>query len=162
METAASIVIPAGAEDGGLGEILKRADVPQDLQEYFRDVCKVTSVQLFLSYVVRKDFESELKEIIVACFRVSESFTAEQQRLYVSKARGAYRVALDVEQAIAAQSAKRAADQAETDLEKNLDPETIKQIQESWTNVHDWMLTKSMRAAPPLRNLCFVSFEIDR
>ena len=148
----ASIVISATEPDGGFSEVLDKAAVPEDLKKYLTDTCGVDTLQLLLGYVVRAQYETELAAIVKDQFKVKEGFTAEQQRLYVSKLRGAYRTAMDVEEAMKGQAAKRLQENSELDLEKPLDPGTAQELKAAWFRKHDWQPTKYMRSGPAFRN----------
>ena len=141
-----------------LMEIFAKAGAPDALRDYFISDCQLISLDLFLDYVVRQTLEQEIKDTVVEKFKVNEGFTIEQQRLFVSKARGAYRIALQMHQSLQKRSEQHAADQLEADIEKNLDPETIAQLKKSWSDLHPWQPVKSMRAAPALRNRVFREF----
>ena len=73
--------------------------MPEVVQTYPRGACSINTTSLFLDYVVRADMETEWKEIINTAFPVNAEtgITAETQRLYVSKLRGAYRIARDID-----------------------------------------------------------------
>ena len=74
----------------GKNELVKLFDkvaAPDDLTKFFFIECRLDSIDLFLDYVVRAEFEQELKEIVAGKFKVAESFSIVDQRLYISKAR---------------------------------------------------------------------------
>ena len=144
--------------DGGLAGVFAAAGVPEEVKTYLTETCMVKNVDNFLDYVVRKKFEEEISEIVKAKFAISETFTHESQRLYISKLRGAYRVALLVEESAHNQRAKKANDQTETDLERPLDPDTVKDIKAAWRARHTWDPVDTIRAAPHLRNRVYREF----
>ena len=78
-----------------LGDIFNSVGAPEDLRKYFTETCRLGDIHSFLDYVVRKDYESELRDIVKEKFQVQGEFTLESQRLFVTKARGAYRLALE-------------------------------------------------------------------
>ena len=151
--------IDVSVKDGGLGALLKSAGTPEEVQQYLTETCQITSRQEFLDYVVRANFETELKEILATKFPVSDQFTIEKQRLYVTKARGAYRLALELDKYVVAQFEKQVADRGEADVEKPLDAATLAVMKQDWANFHKWTPVKSMRAAPNLRNRVYREFK---
>ena len=73
-----------------------------------------------MNCVVRKDVWAEWTVIVAEALQVKEEFKMEEQRLHVSKARGAYRVAVLAETSFAGARSKREPGHVETDLEKPL------------------------------------------
>ena len=142
--------------------IFAKVEAPQELVSYFTETCKLVTVDLFLDYVVRDNYETELKSIVSEKFQVKEDFTAEEQRLYISKARGAYRLALEMVRSSkdrqAADAAREEQLKTETDVERDLDPEFRKALKKQWADNHDWTPHRSMKAGPPLRNRCYREF----
>ena len=47
-----------------LSEVFSSARVPYQLARYFHHTCKLETMDHFLSYVVRKDFETALRVIV--------------------------------------------------------------------------------------------------
>ena len=99
-------------------DIWSEADVPDPVMKYLGLTCCIGCVKTFLDYVIRKGMEAEWKEIVVSAFPVSVDFPMEAQTLYVSKLRGPYRVALEMEDQVAEKKNKKAKDEQETDMEK--------------------------------------------
>ena len=129
-------------------DIWTEANVPDDLQRYLGLTCSITSIKNFLDYVVREDFQTEWKDIVMSVFPVTTEFTMEAQRMYVSKLRGSYRIALEMEDQIAEKKSKKEKDKDETDMEKPLSKDDVKELKKSWRAVHDWDPSKYMIAHP--------------
>ena len=119
-----ALQIPAGLHgqtpSADLTGIFFSAGVPPHLQNYLTDTVGISTVHDFLDYVVRKDMETEWKEIIVEAFPVDDQsqVTTISQRLLVTKVRGAYRIAIELEGQLAEKKAKRTKDEEETDMKK--------------------------------------------
>ena len=149
-----------------LGQVFEKAEVPQPLATYITDTCMVTTVDDFLSYVVRGKFEEELKDVVVERFPVVEAaenvtaFTIQQQRLYITKLRAAYRLAVEAEAQANAAKERNQADKVETDMEKPLGPELEQSLAERWAALHNWQPIKSMKAAPKFKNRVFREFRV--
>ena len=113
-----------------------------------------------LDMVVCGACEAELRDLVVAKFPLSEAFSADQQRLYVTKARGAYRVAIENEQEIKEMEVEQKKNIAapEGDLECELDQTTRANVKDAWDAAHPWTPDKSMKAAPAFRNRTFREF----
>ena len=107
-------------------DIWTEAGVPDPLMKYLGLTCSIVDVKTFLDYIIRKDMEAEWKEIVDDTFPVSADFPRERQRLYVSKLRGSYRVALELEDQVAEKKAKKTKEEEETDMEKPLSSEGVR------------------------------------
>ena len=122
-----------------------------------------TSIAVFLHMVVEKDYQTELRDMVQKKFPISETFTENQQRLYVIKARGAYRVAMETVKVLKKEEddCKKKMEIAQApdgDVERELDPKTKSDLKQTWDGSHSWQLDRSMRGAPALRNRAYREF----
>ena len=140
--------------------IFDKMEMPGPLAYWLSTGLGNTSTAMFLDMVVRKDYETELKEMILSKFAVSETFPADTQRFYVTKARGAYRVAIEKEQEIKEMEVEQKKNIAapEGDLERELDQNTRAILKDAWDAARPWTPDKSMKAAPAFRNRAFREF----
>ena len=148
----------------GLRDVLAQAEVPTLLMDYISDVWLIKRLEDFLCYVVKSSYEQEWCDVVKAAFPVVaareasegqpavEAFTDPMQRIWISKLRAAYAVALRSFDAVEDATQKAKDDKMETDMEKPLDPEVERQLIEGWRRFHDWEPTKSMKAAPKFKN----------
>ncbi|CAK0807283.1 unnamed protein product, partial [Prorocentrum cordatum] len=142
-----------------LGDIFSGVGAPEDLTKYFVETCQLGDIHSFLDYVVRKEYESELRDIVKEKFPVQGEFTLESQRLFVTKARGDYRLALETVATEQQKATKAEASKGESeDAEKELDPDTRKRLKETWEAVRKWTPDRSMKPAPALRNRVYREF----
>ena len=142
-----------------LVQILQRSDVPEPLINYLTTTCGNTTIEMFLDMVVKKEYEAELRDLIKAKFPVGKDFSDDQQRGYVTKARGAYRIALEAVATTKADAEEAKKTKApEGDIERELDPETRANLKRTWDSNVTWQPDKTMKGAPSLRNRCFREF----
>ena len=142
-----------------LTEVLKQNNVPEPLVEFLTTTCGNTTIEMFLDMVVKADYETELRDMVKAKFPVSEAFTADAQRIFVTKARGAYRIAFEMAAAGKAEAEEAKRTKApEGDIERELDPETRASLKKTWDASTSWSPDKTMKGAPALRNRCFREF----
>ena len=117
-------LVRVNAEDQGLDSIFQQVELQQPLKDYLVKVCKLQTTSDFLGYCAASTFETELMEVVKAKFPVVEAtetvtgFTMEEQRLYVSRARSAFRLALQVQAQLVADNAKPKEDTSNPDLER--------------------------------------------
>ena len=155
---------PPAAPAVSLTDLFKKVEAPEELITFFVTTSKLASVDLFLDYVVKDKYEVELKEIITEAFPVADSAegrTLVDQRLLVSKARGAYRLAMEYKESEKQNRDKSEALKTDADMEKDIGETEKKRLKETWNKTHDWLPDPSVRAAPHLRNRVFREFHAE-
>ena len=80
-----------------LQAIFTKLELPEDLATWLSTGLSNTSISMFLDMVVRKEYETELRGMVRSKFVVSDTFKEDKQRLYITKACGAFRVAMETE-----------------------------------------------------------------
>ena len=157
------------ADDQGLVQVYTASSLPGPVVAYLTESCQIKSITDLVMYVATSTWEKEIADVVKGKFPVKEAkaategaaavlaFTAEQQRLYVSRARAAYKLALDVaEKAKNEQNKTIEKDDAEhPDVDRPLDAATIEQLETQWSAEHTFRFISHMRPAPQFRNKIF-------
>ena len=76
------------------------------MKTYLTTDCGIVTTTDLLGYLAEGPFETEIKEVLVGKFAVSEHLTVEAQRLYVSRLRAAYKLGVDTDKRIRAEAEK--------------------------------------------------------
>ena len=159
-----------------LEAVFERAETPIELCTFIKSTLKLKTISDMVSYVERKDYEREWKDILMGAFPVVpasaavaavaatadapardavpevEAFTVVDQRFLISRMRTTYRVAMGVENDEEEDKKNAKRDAYEADMEKPLDPETQKHLKKAWKDNHGWEPVASMKGAPKFRN----------
>ena len=159
-----------------LTAVFEKADTPQELRHYLQDTLELARISDLVGYVERETYEREWKELIVGAFPIVQAreavearaatedqrgheaspavpgFTAQQQRLLISRMRSTYKVAMGVEREEEETQKTAKEDAYQADMEKPLDPETRRRLKKQWDDLHDWQPLASMKSGPKLRN----------
>ena len=159
MATAINVAVT----DQGLHQILSNTEVPEPLIQYLLVGCSLRHTTDFSSYVPQGTYETEIADIVKGKFPVVaaadgvEGFTAEQQRLYVARARAALKLAFEVQQRVKTETEKEAAkeDLSHPDMERPLDTATIERLDDEWLKKYSFRFIAHMRPAPAFRNRVF-------
>ena len=129
------------------------SSVQDQVADYIIEACGVANTTDFLNYFARANFEKEIEDMAKDKFKLTEEFEIETQRLYTSRARAAYRLAIEVSDRVKAEADKpKVQDTDHPDQERPLDPVTVEQLEKAWTELHKWKQIAPMRPAPPFRN----------
>ena len=136
------------------------ADAQQEMRDYFVKTCGIRTATDFLGYFAAGAFEAEIAEVVKSKFPVKEAaenvpaFTAETQRLYVARARAAFRLATQVKDRVVAESSKPK-EEVHPDLERPLDNQTIQELEKTWKDLSNPKFINELRPAPAFRNRVF-------
>ena len=149
-------------EDQGLNAVLDARQVQAVVKTYLTAGCGIGTTTDFLGYFMEQTFETEIKTLLEAKFPVGdpskdEGVAMETQRLYISRLRGAYRLALEVDKRIKQEAAlpQPPKDEEANDLEKPMDPTSIERLDSTWTATHQLKFINFMKPAPQFRNKMF-------
>ena len=155
-----STAVQVSGEDQGVKQIFTQTGTQQALQDYFVKVCGICTATDFLGYFAAGAFEAEIAEVIKSKFPVKAAagevpaFTAEEQRLYVARARAAFRLATEVKDRVATEASKPK-EEVHPDLERPLDNQTIQELEKIWKDVSNPKFINELRPAPAFRNRVF-------
>ena len=145
-------------------DVYDKAETPVQMQTFISSVLGLDRLQDFLSYVARKDYETEWKAIVEGAFPVTPAreagegvdavvaFTLQDQRFVIAKMRTTYRIAMECLDEDATVRAKQREDEVTADYEKPLDPATKEELADSWDRDQKWQPVPSMKVAPKFRN----------
>ena len=160
--------IDVAVADQGLQQIYESAQVQKPVSDYLSDLCGVATTTDLLGYFAVSTFEAEIKEVLAAKFPVVAAtdegppeMKIETQRLYISRLRAAFKLAMETDRRIKAEAAKpaEAQDKDCLDLERPLDPASVEKLEKSWDELHPKLkFIGFMRPAPHFRNRLFREF----
>ena len=156
-----SSTVQVSGDDQGLKQIFTQADTQQQVQDYFVKVCGIRTATDFLGYFAAGAFEAEIADVIKGKFPVKAAagevaaFTAEEQRLYIARARAAFRLATQVKDRVAAEAAKPKIEESHPDLDRPLSNETIQELEKGWKEMDGPKFINELRPAPAFRNRIF-------
>ena len=158
--------VSVSGTDQGLKQIFELTNMPQELVKYFIEECEIPHTSEFLSHVAATTFETELKSIVEERFpaRAAEgegenlvpAFTRDKQRMYVARARSAYKLATEVlnKNKIEQEQATKP-EELSSDLERPLDNKVIESLDQVWMDTYNFKFISHMRPAPQFRNRIF-------
>ena len=140
-----------------MSKVLETAQVQATVVTYLKDTCNIATTTDLINYFAEAAFETEVKEVLVEKFPVSDTFKTEEQRLYISRLRAAYRLAQEANLRLKSESQKPAEikDEDNVDLERALDPASVDRLEATWMQVHGFKLVNFMKPAPQFRNRLF-------
>ena len=154
-------------EDQGLQQIYESTQVQNPVSVYLSEVCGVATTTDLLGYFAVGTFEAEIKDVLAAKFPVTPAtegtpaMTIELQRLYISRLRAAFKLAMETDKRIKAEAAKpaEAQDKDCLDMERPLDPASVEKLEKTWDELHPKLkFIGFMRPAPTFRNRLFREF----
>ena len=139
--------------DQGLDQILKSCNCQEAVIEYIK-ASGMTTTSDFLGFFTQSTFESEIADLLRSQFQVTADFKLEQQKLFISRTRAAYKLAMEVVAHVKSDAMKQP-EELNPDLERPLDEKTINDLTARWDAMHPFTFLASMKAAPPFRNRLF-------
>ena len=133
------------------------ANIHEKVKTYFLADCGMGTARDLLTYFTQGGYEEEIAATIKAKFAVTEEFKVEHQKLYVARARAAYKLAKEVDDRIAAEAAQphQHLEPPSGDLERPMDDGDVEKLDKQWTKRHDLKLVNFMKPAPEFRNKTF-------
>ena len=145
--------------DQGLLQILRTTLVQQEVIDYLMKVCELQTTSYLLGYVGHATYESELADIIKKRFpekaaegEGSPGFPVEKQRLYITKLRAAFKMALEVQDRVTkAKEKPDTPEEAGADIERPLDSKAVEALEAAWKAKHDFQFVPKFRPAPPFK-----------
>ena len=149
--------IDVSVPDQGLAQILQAVSLQDPVTKYLTEACAVKNTTDLLMYFSKATYEAEIKEVIAGKFVIAEGLPVELQRLYISRTRAAFKLAIDTDNKVQAEANKPPPpqDADHPDLERPLDAATIEKLDAGWTELHKWKFISHMRPAPQFRDRVF-------
>ena len=147
-----AVSINVATNDQGLAEILKQAQVQEEVVEYITTTCELNTTTDLLNYFPKATFETEVADLIKDKFGVTPSRPVERQRLYISRLRSAFQLAHEVRDRIIKAKDQPDDDNQNPDIERPLDAKTVVALEVAWKAVHPFKFIPQRCAAPAFRN----------